>query len=55
MSPSGLPANLPISHHWQPLTDLPEDWMRFARADLDELLRAWAAQRMSARWQSSCF
>ncbi len=34
-----------ITHRWQPITDLPDDWQALCRADLHTVHSEWAAAR----------
>ncbi len=43
--PDDAPETPPISHKWQPIEDLPENWRGLCRPDLHAVQRQWVADR----------
>lgn len=41
--------DLPVSHAWEPITDLPQDWEAIARPDLTQMLELWQREQASLR------
>ena len=54
MSDNG-PDTPPISHKWQPIEDLPENWRDLCRPDLHAVHRQWVADRkLHQRSKEAC-
>ena len=45
-------AEIQVSHAWDPIEDLPADWKRWARPDLDDLLELWDTEKASLKDQA---
>ncbi|MBI2724481.1 MAG: Fic family protein [Chloroflexi bacterium] len=44
--------SVPVSHRWERITNLPDDWETLARPDLDAMLALWLGEKGSLRDQA---